>query len=179
MIDYEKEIDKDTILDKIHYIKDLIRENENKEKRIEGFIINNNDLSDEVTNLLYESLEEEIENIQEEINSLIDSINDENNLNNAWNISSDNCEICIEFLEYIDECLQDQDIDKAIMILNGIKKFKDFKKINNKINKENLKQQAKDLKKQGKTNKEISKILNCSQRTVCNYLKEVKEWHQI
>lgn len=178
-MEYEKEVSKDTIMDNIYEIKSLLAEYKDKCKDIEEFINTQNDLSDEVTNLLYESLEEEIENIQEEINSLIDSINDENNLNNAWNISSDNCEICIEFLEYIDECLQDQDIDKAIMILNEVNNFKDINKMNNKINKENLKQQAKDLKKQGKTNKEISKILNCSQRTVCNYLKEVKEWHQI
>lgn len=61
------------------------------------------------------------------------------------------------------------------MILNEVNNFKDINKMNNKIYKENLKQQAKDLKKQGKTNKEISEILNCSKRTVCNYLKGVKE----
>lgn len=175
MMEYEKEVSKDTIMDNIHEIKSLLVECKDKCKDIEEFINTQNDLADEVTNLLYESLEKEIENIQEEINSLIDSINDENNLNNAWNISSVNCEICIEFLEYIDECLQDQSIDKAIMILNEVNNFKDIKKMNNKINKENLKHRAKDLKKQGKTNKEIGEILNRSKSTITNYLKEDKE----
>ena len=78
-MEYEKEVSKDTIMDNIYEIKSLLAEYKDKCKDIEEFINTQNYLADEVTNLLYESLEKEIENIQEEINSLIDSINDENN----------------------------------------------------------------------------------------------------
>lgn len=188
MSNFEKEISKEEVLEKVTNIKCLI-ENlivrkyiiENTKKEVDEFISNNNnDLSDEVIDLLYEvpedhynNLTEDIKEIQNDIDDLINTIDYESSLGTSHNITSDVNKITF-FLECINDYLDDdEDLIKARNNLDTVKDFEDLKKIK-QLEIQIRKRKARILKNQGKTNKEIAKILKCNPRTISNDLKEVE-----